>query len=305
LEIFRLPSDNYWGEKPKIAVIYAVGVCAMDQGINARQLSKDVEAASENSDIKAVVFRVESPGGDDLASDLVAEALRKCSNKKPVIVTQGGVAGSGGYWLSIYGDTILASPNTITGSIGVIAGWYYNKGFKEMLGISTDYVKKGAHAELGFGFSLPLIGTVLPDRDLNDDEKNRAEEIIKAIYKDFVGKVALGRGLSESEVEKIGEGRVWSGKDGLENGLVDKLGGLSDAVGMAAEKAKLKNGEYEIIEIPKPSLIDLSLLVPKIIGTDVEPGTNSFFEDLKFRFENNGRPLPVMPVNAVELIEQF
>lgn len=305
LEFFKLPSDNYWGEKPKIAVIYAAGVCAMDEGINARSLVKDVEAASENSNIKGVVFRVESPGGDALASDLVAEALRKCSRKKPVIVTQGGVAGSGGYWLSMYGNTILASPNTITGSIGVIGGWYYNKGLKEMLGISTDYVKYGDRAELGFGFSLPLIGAVLPDRDLFEDEKQRAGEIINIMYRDFVRKVSAGRKMSESKVNEIGQGRIWSGKGGLENGLVDKLGGLYDAINIAAEKANLKKGEYELVEYPKPSLIDFGLIAPRLIGIDVEPEKNQVIEDLKFRFKNNGRPLPLLPVNSIEIIESY
>ncbi|HVO75287.1 MAG TPA: signal peptide peptidase SppA [Ignavibacteriaceae bacterium] len=305
LEEFKLPSDNYWGEKPKIAVIYAVGVCAMDEGINARELSKDVEAVTENDGIKAVVFRVESPGGDALASDLVAEALRKCSLKKPVIVTQGGVAGSGGYWLSMYGDTILAAPNTITGSIGVIAGWYYNKGLKELLGVSTDYVKYGAHAELGYGFSLPIIGVMLPDRDLFDEEKKRFEKLIKIAYKDFVSRVALGRHMSEDKVDEIGQGRVWSGMDGVENGLVDKLGGLYDAINIAAGKADLKKGEYELIEYPKPLLIDLSVFVPKLIGIDDGQEKNTAVEDLKYRFKNNGLPLPMIPVDCGELIEQY
>jgi protease-4 len=305
LEAFKLPSDNRWGEKPRIAVIYAVGVCAMDAGINARELVKDVEAAADNSNIKAVVFRVESPGGDALASDLVAEALRKCSEKKPVIVTQGSLAGSGGYWLSMYGDTIIASPNTITGSIGVIGGWYYNKGLKESLGISTDFVKYGEHADFGFGFSLPLIGTVLPDRDLNDDEKQKARKIILDMYEEFVAKVALGRDIDKKKVDGIGQGRVWSGVDGVKNGLVDKLGGLTDAINLAAERLKFKDGEYEIIEYPEPPLIDFGAFAPRLIGVDVKNNTNYFIEDLKFRLKNNGLPLPLLPIDTIELIEPY
>lgn len=305
LEAFKLPTDNHWGEKPKIAVIYAVGICAMDAGINARELVKDVEAAAGNSGIKAVVFRVESPGGDALASDLVAEALRKCSEKKPVIVTQGSIAGSGGYWLSMYGDTIIASPNTITGSIGVIGSWYYDKGLKEKLGISTDYVKAGKYADLGFGFSLPLIGSILPDRDLNDEEKQRAEEIISDMYNEFLTKVASGRDMNKNRVDEIGQGRVWSGIDGLENGLVDKLGGLTDAINLAAGKLKLKNGEYDLVEYPEPPLLDFGALAPRIIGTDVYIEKNHFIEELKFRFKNNGLPLPLLPIDTIELIEPF
>ncbi len=305
LEAFKLPSDNYWGEKPKIAVIYAVGVCAMDEGIKARELVKDVEAVSEDPDIKAVVFRVESPGGDALASDLVAEALRKCSNKKPVIVTQGSVAGSGGYWLSMYGDAIIASPNTITGSIGVIGAWYYNNGLKEKLGISTDYVKYGEHADFGFGFSLPFFGMVLPDRDLYDAEKERAKELITSMYKDFTRKVALGRNMNESRINEIGQGRVWSGKDGLENGLVDKLGGLSDAINLAEQKVNLKKGEYELIEYPKLPFFDTNLLIPKFIGLDLESDNNRLIDDFKFRLKNNGHPLPLLPIDSIELLEPY
>jgi protease-4 len=107
----------------------------------------------------------------------VAEALRLCGKKKPVIVSQGMVAGSGGYWLSMYGDTIVAAPNTITGSIGVIGLWLYNKELKEKLGISTDHVQDGAHADMDFGFSFPLLGT-LPDRNLTEAERARMTDLI-------------------------------------------------------------------------------------------------------------------------------
>ncbi len=102
--------------------------------IKARSLVKDIEEVAGRKDIKALVFRVDSPGGSALASDIVAEALRRCSKKKPVIVSQGRVAGSGGYWLSMYGDKIVSVPGTITGSIGVIGVWLYNRGSKEKLG---------------------------------------------------------------------------------------------------------------------------------------------------------------------------
>ena len=123
--------------------------------------------------------------GDALASDIIAEEMKACKKIKPVIVSQGYVAGSGGYWLSMYADTIVAAPNTITGSIGVIGGWYYNISLKQSLGISTDLVKAGNHADLGFGMKLPLIGIGLPDRNLTDDEWNIMEREIKNNYKMF------------------------------------------------------------------------------------------------------------------------
>ena len=155
-----------WGEPPKIALVYGLGVCAMDEGIRARWLEKVFRDLAKNSAIKAVVFRVDSPGGDGMASDVVAEALKKCSEKKPVIVSQGQVAGSGGYWISMYGDTIVAGPNTITGSIGVIGGWIYDKGFSEKIGMTEDHVKRGTHADAGYGITLPLLGVRVPARNL-------------------------------------------------------------------------------------------------------------------------------------------
>jgi protease-4 len=295
LEKFNLPKDNHWGKKPQIAVVYAIGVCAMDEGINARNLAKDIESIAENKNIKAVVLRVDSPGGDGLASDLVAEAIKKCRERKPVIVSQGYVAGSGGYWLSMYGDTILAAPSTITGSIGVIAFWYYNSGFADDLGVTTDYVKIGKHADLAFGMNIPLLGFTIPDRDLTDDEKEKAEKIVRDHYKEFVSKVSLGRNLSYNYVDSIGQGRIYSGIDGIEAGLVDLLGGLDNAINLAADKIGLEDGEYEITEYPSPKLFDLKLPLQSILGLQTEE--NKIIEFLKFRIKNNGYPMPLLPID--------
>ncbi len=238
LEEFNLP-DDYWGSKPKIAVIYAIGGTSMDDGIKARTLVKYVEAAMNSGNVKAIVLRVDSPGGDALAADLIADVLRKGKGKKPIIVSQGYVAASGGYWLSMYADTIVAAPNTITGSIGVIGSFMFNKSLKQDLGLSVDHVQKGKFADLGFGATLPFIGITIPDRDFTDEELQMAETGIKTLYKDFVTKVSLGRNKSFDEIEKIAQGRVWSGSDGLKNGLVDVLGGLDKAIKIALEKTGL------------------------------------------------------------------
>ncbi len=296
LASFNLPNDNYWGEKPKIAVIYAQGVCAMDEGITARKLVKDIYAATDNNNVKAVVLRVDSPGGDGLASDIIAEAIRKCKKVKPVIVSQGYVAASGGYWLSMYADTIFAAPNTITGSIGVIGGWIYNKGFDSKIGVTTDHVQVGTHADLGFGFTFPLLGITLPNRDLTSQEQAKVESSIKTMYKEFVDKVAQGRHKSPSYIDSIGQGRVWSGAAGLKNGLVDVIGGLSKAINIAAQKAGLKGNEYSLLEYPKPGLINFNALMPKFFSFGFENQQNSIIDDLKFRLENNGRPMPMLPL---------
>ncbi len=294
LEKFQLPDDNYWGQKPQIAVIYALGACAMDEGITARKLVKDVQWAVENKNVKGIVLRVDSPGGDGLASDIIAEALRKAEGKKPVIISQGYVAASGGYWLSMYGDTIVAAPNTITGSIGVIGGWAYNKELKDKLGVTTDYVKQGDHADLGFGFTVPLIGMTLPDRDLTKEEQARAEELIKKMYNEFVGKVADGRGRQFDDIQEIAQGRVWSGVDGKSNGLVDVLGGLDHAIKITIDKAGLTGKEYDVIELPEPKWFSFDSFMPKLFGFDYKEDLT--FKTFKLRLQHNGEPMPMLPL---------
>lgn len=301
---FNLPPDNTWGERPRIAVIYALGVCAMDEGINARSLVKDVEAAANDRRVKAIILRVDSPGGDGMASDYVAEALKRAKKHKPVIVSQGYVAGSGGYWLSMYADTIVAAPGTITGSIGVIGGWLYNKEFKEKLGFSTDHVQVGKHADLGFGFRFPLIGASLPDRNLTDAERATIERSIRSFYADFVKKVAEGRKTTSDKIEQIAQGRFYSGIEGKNVGLVDVLGGLEDALRIAREKAGIRSDEpVSIVELPKPGLFDFSKLMPRLFGIEEALAEDPLVEHLKFRLHHNGQPMPMMPLdeNALEV----
>jgi protease-4 len=301
---FNLPKDNRWGEKPKIAVIYALGACAMDEGIKARTLVKDIEAAVNDRMVKAIVLRVDSPGGDPMASDYIAEALKKAKGKKPVIVSQGAVAASGGYWLSMYADTIVAAPNTITGSIGVIGGWMYDKGLKEKLGLTTDHVKAGEHADLGFGFTLPFIGAGIPDRNLTNEERSRMEMLIKTLYKDFVGKVASGRDMKAEEIEALAQGRVWSGYDGKKNGLVDVLGGLETAIEIAKERAGLKGKEVTLVEMPKAGLLDFSIFMPRLLGFEIAQ-PDPLIEHLKFRLKNNGIPMPILPLEDMDLTRMY
>jgi protease-4 len=305
LEHFKKPYDNRWGEPSRIALIYALGACDMDEGIKARSLVKDVQAAVEDSRVKGIVLRVDSPGGDAMASDYIAEALRKAQGKKPVIVSQGSVAASGGYWLSMYADTIVANPGTITGSIGVIGGWMYNKDLKEKLGMSTDHVKAGDHADLGFGFTLPLLGIGLPDRNLTTEERGKAERWIRKTYDEFVKKVADGRKMTLAEIDSIGQGRVWSGMDGKRLGLVDVLGGMETAVNIARDRAGIAdNEEATVIELPRPGLIDFSRLLPSPLPSGISLENDPWVEHLLFRLRHNGMPLPVMPLEDWEAAER-
>jgi protease IV len=298
------PSDDKWGEPAKaISVIYALGACDMDRGIKARELSKYLKRVVESDYIGAIVLRVDSPGGDGMASDLVAEIMRKYKGKKPIIVSQGAVAASGGYWLSMDADTIVASPMTITGSIGVIGAWFYNKGLADSLGISTEIVKKGKYADLGYPFTLPLIPLGLPVRNLNDEEKSQMENYIKIHYKDFVGKVANGRNMEYEKVDEIAQGRVWSGITAKEKGLVDELGGLDKAIIIAKEMAGYSiDDEVRIIEYPDRQLLDFSQILSGLFGVDIKE-TKKEINILKFMLDNNGIPMPLMPIDYYQYVQ--
>ncbi len=251
-----------WGEPPHIAVLYAIGPCAMDSGIKGRLLSRKIRQAREDPDVKAVVLRADSPGGEVLPSDLVARELKETAKKKPVIVSQGQVAASGGYWISMYGDSIVASPITITGSIGVIAGWIWNEEFSDKIGMTYDGVHRGEHADLGAGITLPLLNLVVPNRPLTDEEHERMMHLMRSLYRDFVAKVAQGRGIPEEKVDEIGQGRVWSGLRALENGLVDELGGLWHALRLAKQAAGIPDEDViHIDEGPEIGAFSLGRLL--------------------------------------------
>ncbi|NKB65976.1 MAG: hypothetical protein GKR89_02835 [Candidatus Latescibacteria bacterium] len=292
---YPLPDDDRWGGLPRIAVVYALGVCALDQGINARQLARTVRAAKDDPGIAAVVLRVDSPGGDALAADLVAAELLACKERKPVIISQGYVAASGGYWLSMYGDAVVAAPNTITGSIGVIGGWLYDQGLKEKLGVTTDHVQVGRSADLDFGMRLPFIGLQLPDRNLDEREQAVAEGTIRTLYADFVARVAKGRGVAPEVIEAVAQGRVWSGRAALAAGLVDTLGGLETAVHLAKEKAGIAADQrVRLVELPAPALFAPGLLTPRLVGAG-QPSRPPMLDYLQFRLQHNGRPLLLLP----------
>ncbi|MFN3694663.1 MAG: signal peptide peptidase SppA, partial [Ignavibacterium sp.] len=304
LEKYNLPSDSYWSEKPKIAIIYAIGGTSMDDGIKARSLVSNVESAFSDNNVKAVVLRIDSPGGDALAADLIADVLRKNKGTKPIIVSQGFVAASGGYWLSMYADTIVAASNTITGSIGVIGSFFYNKNLKEDLGLSTDFVKRGKFADLGFGFTLPVIPVSLPDRDFTEEESQIVENRIKILYKDFVNKVASGRKKSFEEIENIAQGRVWSGRDGLKTGLVDVLGGLDKAIEIARIKSGLSKDEFELKEYPTKPFININQFIPDLLPIKIE-SESPLMEDLKLRLRYNGEPMLMLPLDEMDLISDW
>jgi protease-4 len=303
-------ADQRWGERPKVAVVYAIGDCDMDSGIRGRYTSALLHKLASRSDVKAVVLRVDSPGGDALPSDLVAQQMNEVAKKKPMIVSQGSVAASGGYWLSMNGDRIFAAPITVTGSIGVIGGWIWNDGFSEKTGLTSDHVKIGEHADLTAGVTIPFIGAMIPDRNLTDQEFAKMRELILSEYKEFTQKVADGRNLQQTYVDSIGQGRVWSGERALDLKLVDQIGGLDDALVYARTKAKLppRGPKASVVEYPKPGLFNPSALgggsplpmrlLAMVLGKDkVDLSASDDYELLVMKkiAERPGEPLFMIP----------
>ena len=223
--------------KNKIAVVYAEGQIVDGKSreglVGGETLARQLAALKEDDEVKAVVLRVNSPGGSALASEVIwheAEALRQ---EKPLIVSMGNMAASGGYYISVPADLILASPMTETGSIGVF-GLMLNgeQGLKNKLGISVDVVKTNPSADMG----MTVFGAV-GVRPLSQSEREYMQYGVEQVYKTFVGHVAEGRNLSVEEVDRIGGGHIWSGTDALGIGLIDGFGGLKEAISFAAERA--------------------------------------------------------------------
>lgn len=307
-----LPRDDFWGPRPQIAVIYAIGGTQTEGGIQARRLARDIRAARENSNIRAIVLRADSPGGDALASDLVAQELLKTQEKKPVVVSMGNVAASGGYWISMYSDAIIVAPNTITGSIGVISGWIYDAGLTERLRLNYRTISRGESADLMAGPELPLIGLGLPGRNITEQERERLIRSMLSLYDDFIEKVADGRDMTFDEVKAVAEGRVWTGEQAVANGLADEIGGLQFAIDLAREKAGLSpNDPFELFERPVPQAFNLfsALPIPSPIRAALTREetvlSDPLIEYLKMRIEQNGQPSVSLPMEYYQLIYEL
>jgi len=240
---FADPGPEKEPTRDKIAVIYAVGDIVSGKGneseIGSESLSKTIREVRNDDKVKAVVLRVNSPGGDALASDIIWREMELCRKSKPVIVSMGDVAASGGYYISCNADSIFAQPNTITGSIGVF-GLMFNiqDMLKNKLGVTYDSYNTGSYADLG---SMT--------RPMTDSERSIMQSFVEQTYATFTGRVSAGRSMSVAQVDSIGQGRVWSGIDARRLGLVDALGGINEAILAAAKKAGLKN--YRVADYPK------------------------------------------------------
>ncbi|MCG8410123.1 MAG: signal peptide peptidase SppA, partial [Bacteroidales bacterium] len=239
----KVPNTKRKFNKNKIAVVYANGSVIMGEGeegsIGSDRISRAIRKARLDSTIKAIVFRVNSGGGSALASEVIWREVKLAQEVKPVIASLGDVAASGGYYIVAPAQKIVASPNTITGSIGVF-GVLFNgqKLLNNKLGVHVDVVKTNTFADIG-SFA----------RKLTAQEREVIQYSIENTYDTFISHVAEGRNMTKEDIDKIGQGRVWSGENALEIGLIDQFGGLQDAINIAAETANLES--YRIVNLPK------------------------------------------------------
>ena len=249
--------DNSKFEKNKIAVIYAVGDITDTEGdgIVARDIIKTINTVKKDSSVKAVVLRVSSPGGSAFASEEIWHALSLLKAKKPLIVSMGDYAASGGYYISSLADVIVAQPNTITGSIGIFGVIPNIKGLNDKLGITYDGVKTNKMSD-----------AISVNRQFTPEERELMQNYVNRGYELFVKRCADGRKKTVEQIKSIAEGRVWTGEDAIKIGLVDKIGGLNDAIKLASAKAKLKS--FNVNEYPEKE--DFSTKLMKNFGKEVE-----------------------------------
>ena len=261
----------------RVAVVYAEGTIVMGDSETGDQISGDhylklLQKIRKNDKIKAVVLRVNSPGGSAFASDLIWRELELIQKDKPVVVSMGNYAASGGYYIACNADKIFAEENTITGSIGVFATLFnLRKMMEDKLGVTTDGVSTGKYSD------FPNL-----TKEWSAEEEAILQTQVDEIYDDFIGKVAKGREMNIEQVHEIAQGRVWSGEDAIEIGLVDEIGSLDDAIAHAVSLAEVD--DYNVAVYPKPKteferimeLFDMEAKMDKKINRELGAYADTF-----------------------------
>jgi protease-4 len=260
-----------------------------EQGITATAMVKMLKQVENDSSIRGVILRVDSPGGDGVASDDILHEAKNLSKKKPVVISMSDVAASGGYFIAVTGDPIVAYPNTLTGSIGVVFARFNLRGLYDKIGLNKQLLTRGRYADIDSEYA-----------PLSDDERKKITGQIDEFYKAFVSRVAQGRKKSFAEIEPISQGRVWLGAQAKQNGLVDELGGLDRAVELIRKRANIAASD-RIILVPYPGKRSvLELLFNRAdentaIDLKARSTLEKLFGNLPLRALSQGGFLKVMP----------
>ena len=288
------------GGGPQIAVVYAAGTINFggsgldvsgSEVVGSQAMVRAIREAREDSSIEAIVVRIDSPGGVAIASDIIWRELELARQEKPVIASMSDVAASGGYYIAAPADIIVAQPGTLTGSIGVVGGKFAIGGTLEKLGINVETITDGAMAEMNSPFS-----------PFSDETRARVQRQIDATYETFVQRVADGREMSRDDVHAIAQGRVWTGRQAKDRGLVDELGGLRRALELAKERAGIDSDrEVTVVPFPRPrsffERLNSELAAPSIAARWVSTPTDRLkaVVTLPLRLFRPGEPLALMP----------
>jgi protease-4 len=298
-DYLRAPTRSpAFGTRARIAVVYGIGAIvggdSTEDAVFGRVMGSDTiaeafESAREDDSIDAVVFRIDSPGGSDVASDVIWREATLTREKKPVVVSMADVAASGGYWIATASDAIVAEPTTITGSIGIYAGKFNLAGLFDKLGVSTDGVESAENADF---FSA--------SRSFTPEEREKLREILESGYRAFLERVAESRKKTTDEVHAVAQGRVWSGRDAKDLGLVDELGGLKRAIEIAKERAGFaSDARVELHIFPRKKPFFQYLLSNLATSAGPRPGLLDPREIAArsplLRLAAEGAPLALMP----------
>ncbi len=286
---------------PRVAVIHASGVITLggrgydivgSQIVGSAAMARDIRAAREDDTIKAIVVRIDSPGGAAIASDLIWRELKLATDDKPLIASMSDVAASGGYYIAAPADVVVAQPGTLTGSIGVVGGKFAIGGTLEKFGVHVEAVTDGAMSDMNSPFT-----------PYSDQTRVRVQEQIDTIYETFLARVAEGRDMTRDEVHAIAQGRVWTGRQAQTVGLVDELGGFDRALAAAKREAGIEpDRDVTVVRYPRPrSFFDVinsefgarALLAP-YLATPAD--RLAAVATLPMRLFRPGEPLALMPM---------
>jgi protease-4 len=278
VDIVRGHEDGSSGGRGRIAIVYAEGDIVDGDGghgdVGGVRFAKEIRRLRQDSNVKAIVLRVNSPGGSASASEHIGREIQLAKKVKPVVVSMGSYAASGGYWIAAYGDRIFAEPTTVTGSIGVFGLQFDVQKLANNVGITFDSVKTGRYADM-----LTL------SRPKTEAELDIIQRMIDWTYGEFLRKVSEGRKLQPEAVAEIAQGRVWSGAEAKKIGLVDELGGLDTAIKFAAEKAGLGRN-YRIVEFPqKKEFAEAVTELMERLSPEARTGSDGVVAEITRRFQ--------------------
>ena len=289
----KAPAASTGGLVRRIALVVGEGEISRgsgnpnsdEQGITDTAMVKLLKQAENDSSIRGVILRVDSPGGDGVASDDILHEAKNLSRKKPLVISMGDLAASGGYFISVTGDPIIAYPNTLTGSIGVIFARFNLRGLYDKIGVNKQLLTRGRYADMDSEYA-----------PLSNDARQKIAGQIDAFYKGFVSRVADGRKKSYDQIEPLAQGRVWLGVQAKQNGLVDELGGLDRAVELIRKRANIAAGD-RITLVPYPgkrSVLDF-LMNRSDDNAALETKVGKALGNLPVRALSRGGYLKLMP----------